>query len=40
MLQLVGYVDATYASLGDGSSQGAYMIFLLGDNGKITPISS
>ena len=38
-LQVVGYADATYASLGDGSSQGAYLIFLQGDNRRIAPIS-
>ena len=34
-LQVVGYADTAYASLGDGSSQGAYMILLWGDNRKI-----
>ena len=29
-LQVAGYADATYASLEDRSSQGAYMIFLQG----------
>ena len=37
--QVVGYADATYASLGDGSFQGSYMIFPWNDNGKIAPFS-
>ena len=38
-LQVVGCADTTYASLGDGSSQGTYVIFLQGDNRKIASIS-
>ena len=37
--QVVGYVDATYASLGEESSQGANIIFLWGDYGKIATIN-
>ena len=38
-LQVVGYTDAIYTSLVDGSSQDAYLSFLWGDNGKIAPNS-
>ena len=32
------FSDATYASLGDGASQGAFIVFLQGANGLIAPI--
>ena len=35
--QIVGYADATYASLPDGSSQAAYVVFLEG-KGKVAPV--
>ena len=37
-LTVLAYSDATYASLVDGASQGAFIIFLRGGNGKIAPI--
>ena len=38
-LRVVAYSDATYNSLPDGSSQGGILVFLLGDNNKVVPIS-
>ena len=38
-LQIVCYTDATHASLSSGASQGAYIILIHGENGKIAPIS-
>ena len=38
-LKVVVYSDATYGSLADGSSQGAYLVFIQGENGKVAPIS-
>ena len=38
-LKLIGYSDASFANLGDGGSQGGYVIFLVGDNNKYMPIS-
>ena len=38
-LRVIAYSDATYNSLTDGSSQGGIMVFLLGENGKVAPIS-
>ena len=38
-IKVVCYSDATHASLPCGASQGAHIIFLYGENGKILPIS-
>ena len=38
-INIVSYSDATHASLPDGSSQGAYVLFLKGDNDHLVPIS-
>ena len=38
-VQAVAYSEATYASLPDGSSQGAMIVFLQGENGCVAPIS-
>ena len=38
-LRVVAYSDATYNSLPDGSSQGGILVFLLGDNNRVVPIS-
>ena len=38
-LKVVAYSDATYNSLPDGSSQGGMLVFLLGENGRVAPIS-
>ena len=38
-LRVITYSDATYNSLTDGSSQGGIMVFLVGENGKVAPIS-
>ena len=38
-LKVVAYSDATYNSLPDGSSQGGIVVFLLGENGRVAPIS-
>ena len=37
-LSITAYCDATYASLEDGSSQGGYIIFVVGDE-RVAPIS-
>ena len=37
-LRVISYSDATYNSLPDGSSQGGYVVFLMGENGKVAPI--
>ena len=37
-LEVVAYSDATYASLSDGASQGALMVFVKGHNGLVAPI--
>ena len=37
--ELVCYSDASYASLPGGASQGAYILFLKGSNGKYVPIA-
>ena len=37
-LTVLAYSDATYASLTDGASQGAYIVFLQGENGMVAPI--
>ena len=37
-MKIKAYSDATYASLGDGSSQGGYVIFVEGSNRKIIPM--
>ena len=39
LLEVVAYSDATYASLEDGSSQGAFVIFVRGHNEKMVPIA-
>ena len=36
--EILAFSDATYASLGDGASQGAFIIFVQGSNGLIAPI--
>ena len=36
---VVCYTDASYASLPGGASQGAYVIFLKGTNGKYAPVA-
>ena len=36
--EILAFSDATYASLGDGSSQGAFIIFVRGQNGLLAPI--
>ena len=33
------FTDATHNSLGDGSSQGGYIVFIKGQNGEMVPIS-
>jgi hypothetical protein len=38
-LNLKVYSDATHASLNDGSSQGGFIVFLEGPNGKNVPLS-
>ena len=38
-LKIVVFSDATYGSLSDGASQGAYLVFIQGENGKVAPIS-
>ena len=38
-LRVIAYSDATYNSLPDGSSQGGLLVLLLGENGKVAPIS-
>ena len=38
-LQVVVFSDATYGSLVDGASQGAYLVFVQGESGKVAPIS-
>ena len=38
-MQVLVYSDATYASLEDGASQGAYIIFVKGKGDKMAPIS-
>ena len=38
-IKLVGYSDASFANLGDGGSQGGYIIFVVGDNKKYMPIA-
>ena len=38
-LRVVAYADATYNSLPDGSSQGGILVFLLGEDGAVAPIS-
>ena len=38
-LRVVAYSDATYNSLPDGSSQGGILVFLLGENDSVVPIS-
>ena len=37
-VQVIAYSDATYASLPNGFSQGALIVFLQGENGCIAPI--
>ena len=37
-LSVLAYSDATYASLVDGASQGAFIVFLQGENGLIAPL--
>ena len=39
MQHYIAYSGATYSSLPDGSLQGGMMVFLLGENGKVAPIS-
>ena len=36
--QILAFSDATYASLSDGASQGAFIVFLRGSNGLIAPV--
>ena len=36
---VICFSDATHASLPSGASQGAYIVFLRGRNGKVVPIS-
>lgn len=38
-LKIVAYSDASFANLTDGGSQGGYIIFLVGNNHKYTPIT-
>ena len=38
-VQAIAYSVATHASLPDGSSQGALIVFLLGENSCVAPIS-
>ena len=38
-LKVISYSDATYASLADGSSQGAFIVLLKGKNNFVAPIS-
>ena len=38
-LQILCYSDATHASLPNGASQGAYIVFLLGKNNMVAPIT-
>ena len=35
---IIAFSDATYASLSDGSSQGAFIVFILGADGLIAPV--
>ena len=37
-LKVISYSDATYNSLPDGSSQGGFLVFLMGENGIVAPI--
>ena len=37
-LKVIAYSDASHNSLPDGSSQGGYVVFLKGENGKVAPI--
>ena len=38
-LRILCYSDATHASLPNGASQGAYIVFLLGRNNMVAPIT-
>ena len=38
-ISVLAYTDATHASLDEGKSQCAHIIFVKGDNDKIAPIS-
>ena len=38
-LRVLCYSDATHASLPNGASQGAYIVFLLGKNNMVAPIA-
>ena len=37
-LSIIGYSDASFANLDDGGSQGGYIIFVVGKNGKHFPL--
>ena len=37
-LSIIGYSDASFAKLDDGGSQGGYIIFIVGKNGKYFPL--
>ena len=37
-LRVICYSDATHNSLPDGSSQGGYVVFVMGEHGKVAPI--
>ena len=37
-MKVVCYTDATHASLPNGASQGAFIVFLAGENGKVAPV--
>ena len=36
--EIIAFSDATYASLNDGASQGAFIIFIQGSNGLVAPV--
>lgn len=37
--KLMTYADASFNNLGEGASQGAYINFIIGDNGKFAPLA-
>ena len=37
-IKLLGFCDASYANLKDGSSQGGFIIFLMGKDNKVSPL--
>ena len=38
-LELVLFSDASFGNLSDGGSQGGYVVFLKGENGKVNPVT-